>query len=97
MSPRWLTDGCAVLGKGVSGETRGAVLAVTAGGVGAADQAPSVVGVADAGLPAWIGVPVAVAWRTDAVGVVVSILALHAVGAFVLGFTLVAHRLTPFI
>lgn len=93
MNLQWLTDGCAVSGKGVPSKTRGAVLAVMPSGVVAAVQAVSGVWVADTGRNAWLGVPIAVAWHTDTVGVVVSISALHAVGAFVPRVTLVAHRL----
>lgn len=93
MNFQWLTDGCAVPGKGVSGETRGAVLAVTPGGVVAAVQTVSGVCVADAGCAAWLGIPIAVAWHTDTVGVVEAISALLTVGALVLRVTLVAHWL----
>lgn len=69
------------------------MLAVRPGGVVAAVQTVSGVWVADAGRAAWLGVLIAFAWQTYTVGVVVSISALHAVGALVLRVTLVAHRL----
>lgn len=97
MYPDWLTDGCAVPGKRVSGETRGTVLAVRPGGGVAAVQAHPGVWVADAGRAARLGVPIALARHTDTVGVVVTILAVHASEALVLGFTLVTHRLASFI
>lgn len=69
------------------------MLAVRPGGVVAAVQTVSGVWVADAGRAAWLGVLIAFAWQTYTVSVVVSISALHAVGALVLRVTLVAHRL----